>query len=156
MEPKLGNQIRKNFQEVIDPRLVAILQEQLEPITKDLAESRNLATQHHGALISKLVMTQSSPLPYETGLQSEYEAIITNFQSLEVSQNVAVDTIKEHIHGAIEGLKNDHLQVGRNIISRRMQLANTRKRQSPLDQPLQNLGEISKHQTIDPGSLEDL
>ncbi|CAG8952950.1 hypothetical protein HYFRA_00007665 [Hymenoscyphus fraxineus] len=163
MEAKLGEQLRRNFQEVVDPRLVSILQQQLQPVTERLVETQMLSQQlqeeilskldYHTSTVSDRTMRHSAP-SFHSASQSEYDAMLSNFERIEISQDAAVNTIKQHITCAINDFKSDYNhEIGGNLVSRRKQIA-MRRRRAELDQPLKAL-ETPHHEIRTCGSLED-
>ncbi|CAG8978479.1 hypothetical protein HYALB_00005053 [Hymenoscyphus albidus] len=163
MEAKLGEQLRRTFQEVVDPRLVSILQQQSQPVTERLVETQMLSQQPQEEILSKLdchastfsnrTMRNSAP-PFHSASQSEYDAMLSNFERIDISQDVAVNTIKQHTNSAINDLKSDcNHEIGGKLLSRRNQIA-MRRRGAELDQPPKAL-ETSHHEIRTCGSLED-
>ncbi|KAN0094209.1 hypothetical protein V8E51_017393 [Hyaloscypha variabilis] len=142
-----GPELRRTFAEVIDPRLVTLLQEQLQPLNSQLLKDGQASSQQYSEISSKL---DSLAL---RGSQSE---ITAGNRDWETHQAAAVETIKEHITSAIESLRNGTptLELHKNH-TLRLQL-DKRGNANPLNQPLEMLHAASRNQLLDHGPLEEL
>ena len=146
-QSSFGPELRRTFAEVIDPRLVTLLQEQLQPVASQLLKDSQATSQQYSEIMSKLDSLR---------LQRSQPEISTICHDRERSQAAAVETIKEHITSAINGLRDgtpmQKLQANHKLRSP----LDTRQSANPLNHPLETLQAASENQLLHRGSLEEL
>jgi hypothetical protein len=161
MRTSLSGELQRSFIEVLDPRLVTILQEQLQPVARRQQEDDQALSQRYETIISKLEhnqanlelfqATQFDILITSNSSRHQCEIIMSKMQDQELSQTAAVDTIKQHLTTAI----SDLTAAPEKVLTTNVRLVK-RRRTNRLNQPLQTLRAASDNEEIDPGSLEDL
>lgn len=156
VQSNLSGELQRSFAEVLDPRLVTLLQEQLQPLSLSLQESERASMRQHEIIVSKLE-SNSADLKL---LQDTQAALITSSQASQQNdaflarlreqgqlQEDAIQTITQHITSAIRDLKVEparHLEV---VPASRGQLLR-RRRTNRLDQPLRTLQEASDEKAL--------
>jgi len=161
MRTSLSGELQRSFTEVLDLRLVTILQEQLQPVARRQQEDDQALSQRYETIISKLKHNQANLelfqaiqfdiLTTSNSSRHQCEMIMSKMQDQELSQTAAVDTIKQHLTTAISDLK----AAPEKVLTTNVRLVK-RRRTNTLNQPLQTLRAASDNEEIDPGSLEDL
>ena len=165
MQSNLSGELRRVFTETLDPRLVSLLQEQLAPIDLKLIESSNQNTQQHETIICKLESqktdferlqaTQAELKVSSWNMTNRSEMLLSKLQEQEVNQSAAIERIQQHITSAIEELKAKVPdQVEGNALRRRRLIS--RRRDTPIEQPLQTLQAASDDALLDRASLEEM
>jgi len=150
---------------VLDPRLVALLQEQFQPITTGVQEERLATSQQYEIIVSKLEGHNADRKAFQAikddlstsnqTSQSQFEMLLSKFHDQELSQSAAINIIKRHITKAITDLKTE---------SAKQPISNSpfgskkvsRQKMNRLKRPLQTLWAASDNDQIDAGSLEEL
>ena len=144
MQSNLSGELKSVFTETLDPRLVSLLQEQLAPINLRLVDNGCRSMQQQEVILSRITSQET----YFGRLQA---ALAEN----EVNQSAAIDKIQQHITSGIEELRTKvQSSVETNIISRRR--ISAKRRQTPVDQPLQMLQAASDDELLDRASLEEM
>lgn len=165
IQSNLSGELHRAFEETLDPRLVSLLQEHLQPINLSLIEGGQTAAQQHEVIVSKLdsqrtnlnlLQTAQADLrTFSWNLTQRSDMLLCKMQEHELNQIAAIDTVKQHITTAIKELKTEPTNPFNGIASPRRQL-NSKRRTNPLDQPLQMLQAASKNELLDRGSLEEM
>ncbi len=166
MPTNLGAEFQRTFAEVLAPRVVSLLQEQLQPITTTLAEHHRATSQQYEVIVSKLESNKAElkALPrtqFETSAlfqltsQQQYDGILSTYQDAALSRTAAINTIKRHVNSTIKGLgEGSSRQLVEGYPSRRPRPR--RQKVNRADQPLEALYVASGNGRIDCGPLEDL
>ena len=152
MQTSLSGEFQRTFTEVLDPRLVSILQEQLQP-------TNTTSQLQHETMLSKFwdqELSQAAAVEtINTASQRQNEIMLSRFQDLELSQAAAVDNIKCRITNAI---KDSQKEPSKRLIQNYPSRWQRPRRQQTvgLEQSLETLCTASDNELIDSGSLEDL
>jgi hypothetical protein len=88
----LNGELRTAFTNVLDPRLIVLLQENLQPIQQELSASQRTS-------------------------DNKYETLLSKFQQQNMSLDLAVEAIKLHITNATQTLKTELSYSSTTLIS---------------------------------------
>jgi len=146
-QTNFGAELRRTFTEVIDPRLVDLLQKQLQPLTCQLLKDSQASSQQYSEILSRLD---------SLALQGSQSEISIENQDREIHQAAAVETIKEHITSAIESLRNGTPTQKFHVNHTSRLQFDKRGNMDSLNQPLETLQAASRNQLLDHGPLEEL
>lgn len=110
----LSGDLKTAFTEVLDPRLVELLQLHLQPLSEHVREDWDVRTEQHQAIISNfdqyesiLPALQIEGSEYAQATNRHLEAIIAQVQKQDLDLAEAVRNVKMHIEKATSFLKND-------------------------------------------------
>jgi hypothetical protein len=94
----LSGELRTAFTNVLDPRLVGLLQENLQPIQQELTS-------------------------YQRASDDKYKVLSSKIQQQNLSLDVAIETIKLHITNATKGLETESSALSAIAITRPQEAA---------------------------------
>ena len=170
MQQNLSKEFRLAFTEILEPRLISLLQEQLQPMSDKLLDDSKRICQIKQPVAPKPHNFQeqiesTDSLQIISPKESASDRVLTSHcqetlsklcpQVQEPSQAIALDTIKQHITSAIQDLKKDQARPFVENREFRWLLAR-RQRKNQLNQSLETLSAASENKMFDDSSLEEL
>jgi len=100
----MRGEMQTAFTNVLDPRLVNILHQQLRPLQSTLEESDRMRSRDLGTVISRIKEQRMNLRPLETQLNTceqvslkQYEDIIAKMKEQDLNLATAVEIIKQHV-----------------------------------------------------------
>ena len=109
-----SEELRSAFTDVLDPRLVALLKNNLIPLQNELEKGRQTQDQHYEAIIRGIQRQNENIEPLHVKLSArqrildqQYETIITKIREQEVNLTAAIDAVNQHITIMAKALKTE-------------------------------------------------
>jgi hypothetical protein len=116
LQKQLTGESQRTFTNVLDPRLVAILQEQLQPVKSKLQDDYLKVIEQNDDLVSKIEqqhqniqLIQQELLENSRCAAQNNEMLMSGLHEQDRHRTSAVETIKQHITSAIEALKTEQV-----------------------------------------------